>query len=81
MNRTKSSCHRTANGINVLVTIHSYICSNMLANPIITQDLPMAELRLGQHANFGQEFGRNDQLLLEGRLDDEILVLVLFMMR
>ena len=41
----------------------------------------MAELRLGQHANFGQEFGRNDQLLLEGRLDDEILVLVLFMMR
>ena len=62
---TESLRQRTANGINVLMTIHGYICPNVLANPVITQDLSMAELRLGQHANLGQEFGRNDQLLLK----------------
>lgn len=41
----------------------------------------MAELRLGQHPDLRQKFGRNDQLLFEGRLNDEVLVLVLFTMR
>ena len=40
----------------------------------------MAKLRLGQHADLRQKLGRNDQLLLVNRSDDEVLVLVLFVM-